>query len=81
MAQQLDEQDRSKAILDRVERENASVLDSAMRKASDHFAARDAVREGQGADAIEVWGRRIGRALGAVAFALLLLNFVTGWFF
>jgi hypothetical protein len=72
---------KSKAILDRVEAENASVLDSAMRKAADHFSARDAEREGLEKDQIEVWGRRVGRAFGAVFFVVLIVNFFTRWFF
>ncbi|KAB2884279.1 MAG: hypothetical protein F9K38_04470 [Pseudorhodoplanes sp.] len=37
------------------------------RRAAAHFAGRDAGET----DAIEIWGRRIGRSLSAVAFAAL----------
>jgi len=52
-----------------------------MSKAGDHFAGRDAQAEGVGEDWAEVWGRRIGRGLGAVFFLLLVVNLFTGWFF
>ena len=52
-----------------------------MSKAGDHFAGRDAQTEGVGGDWAEVWGRRIGRGLGAVFFLLLVVNLFTGWFF
>ena len=47
-----------------------SALARTARRASDHFAARDA-----GEDRVELWGRRIGRALslaGLVALAIYL---------
>lgn len=45
-------------------------------KFSDHFSARDAEREAGGApvDPAELWGRRVGRVLGAIAFLGLV-----GW--
>ena len=54
---------------------------SALSRAGDHFAGRDAAREGLGEDRLEIWGRRIGRGLGAVFFALLVVNLFTRWFF
>ena len=48
-----------------------SALARSAKRASDHFAARDAAGE----DRIELWGRRIGRALslaGLVALAIYL---------
>jgi len=38
---------------------------------SDHFAGRDAVADAGDTDPIEVWGRRIGRALSLVAVVAL----------
>jgi hypothetical protein len=38
------------------------------KRAADHFAAADARQEN---DAIELWGRRIGRVLSAVGFVAL----------
>jgi hypothetical protein len=46
----------------------SSALSVAANRATDHFAARDAVGEDGEADAIELWGRRIGRALSLAAF-------------
>lgn len=44
-----------------------------MRRASAHFSGKDA----RGADdAIEIWGKRIGRALGAGAVVLLSIYLV-----
>ena len=45
----------------------SSALTVAADKAADHFAARDAVEEDGETDAIELWGRRIGRALSLAA--------------
>ncbi|MBK9081083.1 MAG: hypothetical protein IPL88_02875 [Rhizobiales bacterium] len=64
-----------------VERDATGAFGSAMKRASDHFSARDVEREGLARDWAEVWGRRIGRALAAVFFVVLLLNLFTGWFF
>lgn len=71
----------ARAALARVKQDSFGALDSAMAKAADHFAARDAGREGLADDRIEVWGRRIGRSLGALFLALLVVNFFTRWFF
>jgi len=56
-----------------------SALARTARRATDHFAARDAMKdavtEDGSVDRIELWGRRIGRALsliGFVAFAVYL---------
>ena len=46
-----------------------SVLARTARRASDHFSARDAAGE----DRIELWGRRIGRALSLVGFVALAI--------
>jgi len=55
----------------------ASALERAARRASDHFAARD-VPAGDDGDAIELWGRRIGRGLSLVAFiGLAIYLYVT----
>ena len=42
-----------------------SALADAGRRAADHFSAKDA------ADPVELWGRRIGRALSLAAFIAL----------
>jgi hypothetical protein len=44
-----------------------SALARSVQRATDHFSARDAVAEG-GTDRIELWGRRIGRALSLAGF-------------
>lgn len=71
----------AQAALERVERDSAPALGSAMRRAADHFSARDARDEGLGDDRIELWGRRIGRALAVVFFLVLVVNLFTRWFF
>lgn len=66
--------------LERVRRDaetvGASSMARAARRVGDHFAAREAE-----ADPIELWGRRIGRALSLVAFVALAawLGVQLGW--
>ena len=71
-----DPERESKAALERVAREcetiGGSSLAGAGRRVGDHFGARDAVGEGAGGtDPIEVWGRRIGRALSLIGVVVL----------
>jgi hypothetical protein len=37
--------------------------------------------DGEPQDAVELWAKRIGRALGFVFLVLLAINLFTGWFF
>ena len=46
-----------------------SALARSAKRASDHFAARDA----GGEDRIELWGRRVGRGLSLAGFVLLAI--------
>ena len=53
----------------------SSALARTARRASDHFAGKDAVANDGSVDRIELWGRRIGRGLslaGLVALAIYL---------
>src|SRR5437879_6539420 len=50
-----------------------SALVRAARRATDHFAGKDAVGPDGMADPIELWGRRIGRGLSLVAFVALAI--------
>lgn len=69
----------AREALERVARDSETIgASSAARNArrlTDHFAGRDAVgaAEGGRTDPVELWGRRIGRALSAVAFVALVL--------
>lgn len=74
-------EEEARAALARVKQDSVGAFDSAMAKAADHFGARDATKEGLGDDRIEIWGRRIGRALGAAFLLILVANYFTGWFF
>ena len=77
---QRDEEQRREALatLDSL-RDSDTVVTSAMartaRRASDHFAAKDAVREDGSVDRIELWGRRIGRALSLAGLLALAVYF------
>jgi hypothetical protein len=52
----------------------SSSLARAAQRASAHFLAKDATAEVNGAaDPIEIWGRRIGRALSLAAFVALCI--------
>lgn len=50
-----------------------STLARTAQRATDHFAARDALGEGGKVDPIELWGRRIGRGLSLAGFVALAL--------
>ena len=68
----------AEAALERVRRDSETIGTSsavrATRRVADHFAGRDAVGQGEGGatDPIELWGRRIGRALSAVLLVVLV---------
>lgn len=69
-----DEAQRREALatLDGLKRQDTfatSALARAAQRAGDHFAASDAAGE----DRIELWGRRIGRALSLAGFLALAL--------
>ncbi len=57
----------AKAALERVKRDSETLLGSSMGRAADHFSGSDAP-EG---DRIELWGRRIGRALSLLGVIVL----------
>jgi hypothetical protein len=61
--------------LEKLRRERAPLLGSgvanAARRAAQHFAAADAVGADGARDPIELWGRRIGRALSLIAVIAL----------
>lgn len=78
----MNEQDRereAREALERVQRDAETVGSSALarmsRRAQEHFGERDAIgtAEDGGTDPIELWGRRIGRALSLVGVTLLAL--------
>jgi hypothetical protein len=37
--------------------------------------------EGDAPDAVEIWAKRLGRALGLIFLVVLVINLFTGWFF
>jgi len=69
----------AREALERVRRDSETIGSSALarmsRRAQDHFSARDAsgAAEDGGMDPIELWGRRIGRALSLVGVIVLAL--------
>ena len=71
---------QAQEILRRIDADQQSVLLGKARDAREglasHFAARDAAE-----DRTTLWAARIGRALGAIAFLLLVINLFTGWIF
>jgi ferric-dicitrate binding protein FerR (iron transport regulator) len=71
-------QDReAREALERVRRDSETVGTSALarmsQRAQDHFSARDAVgaSDSSSTDPVELWGRRIGRALSLVGVIVL----------
>jgi hypothetical protein len=74
-----DQEREAREALERVQRDSETLGSSALarmgRRAGDHFGARDAVGEadGGGTDPVELWGRRIGRALSLVGVVILAI--------
>ena len=74
-----DPERESREALERVRRDSetygSSSLGRAGRRLRDHLAATDAVGDAEGGrtDPVELWGRRIGRALSVVGFVGLSL--------
>ncbi|MCA1951660.1 MAG: hypothetical protein LDL22_01360 [Hyphomicrobiales bacterium] len=56
--------------------DSGGFLSSSLARAADHFAARDS-RSGddEPGDRVEIWARRLGRALSAIAFVALVWYF------
>lgn len=82
-----DREREARAALERVSRETESLGSSSAARAAErlrhHFAGADALGAGEdgGTDAVELWGRRIGRGLSVVLAVGLawLLGFQLGW--
>ena len=79
-----DREREAREALERVRRDSESVGSSSLaragRRVGEHFAGRDA--EGESADPVELWGRRIGRGLslvGVVALSLWLGRQLGWW--
>lgn len=74
-----DREREAREALERVRRDAETLGSSSMarlvHRLGGHFGARDATGEGEGGttDPIELWGRRIGRALSVVGFVALIL--------
>jgi hypothetical protein len=74
-----DQEREAREALERVRRDSETVGSSALarmgNRARDHFGGRDAVGTGEdgGTDPVELWGRRIGRALSLVGVVILAL--------
>lgn len=74
-----DREREAREALERVRRDSeilgSSALGRAGQRLHDHFGAKDAVGadEDGGTDPIELWGRRIGRALSLVGVLVLAL--------
>jgi len=57
-----------------------SALARTAKRATDHFAGRDAVAADGSVDSIELWGRRIGRGLSLVGFVALAVYLYVTYF-
>ena len=57
----------ARETLRRVEADSGSIFSSALARASNHLAAREVDPD----DAVELWGRRIGRVLSVIGFIVL----------
>ena len=67
-------------LLKRVHRDSHDAFAGAFQRLL-QLASPSSTQTGAGEDRIERWARRIGRTLGLIFAALLLLNLFTGWIF
>jgi hypothetical protein len=58
----------------------SSALARTARRATEHFAGKDAVAEDGSVDRIELWGRRIGRGLSLAGFVALAIYLYLTYF-
>jgi hypothetical protein len=82
---QRDEEQRREALATRKSLgENETFVTSALARtaarATDHFAGRDAIGSDGSVDRIELWGRRIGRALSLIGLIALAVYFYLTYF-
>lgn len=70
-----DQEREAREALERVQRDTETLGSSALarmgRRAGDHFGAKDAMDPNGETDPVELWGRRIGRALSLVGVVIL----------
>ncbi|HQF30044.1 MAG TPA: hypothetical protein PLJ34_01245 [Hyphomicrobiales bacterium] len=73
-----DEQRRREALRDieRVVEQSETIAGTSLGRLAAQARAHLAGADADAADPIEVWGRRIGRTIGAVAFVVLALYLV-----
>ena len=57
-----------------------SALARTAKRATEHFSGRDAVGPDGSVDTIELWGRRIGRALSLIGFVALAVYLYLKYF-
>lgn len=61
--------EEAKAAIDRATRDAEGIFTPSVKRAAGHFAGKDA----DPADRVEVWGRRVGRALSLVGVVVLFI--------
>lgn len=71
------EQAESRRILERVARDAETIGTSSMARVANRLSRHFRGAEEPAADAIEVWGKRIGRLLALIAFAFLAYHLLT----
>jgi hypothetical protein len=73
-------QEEARAALERVARDSDTIAGSSLgragRRLGDHFSGKDPDDAAGRADPIEVWGRRIGRALSLLG--VIVLTYLLG---
>ncbi len=74
-------QREAREILERAERDSGTVWSGALQSFGARMASHFSARDGEAADSVEIWAKRIGRALAVVFFFALVINLFTGWLF
>jgi hypothetical protein len=70
----------TRKILDRVEQDSHGVFTGALYKLG-KITGLSAGHDVSHGDPAEKWGRIVGRTLGFIFLAILIINLFTGWFF
>jgi hypothetical protein len=69
-----DNKRESQRILERVARDSESIGTSSLARTASRVSTHFMGKENRNDDAVEIWGKRIGRLLALIVFVILLVH-------